>query len=227
MPVYHYQGLNSSGQEVSGTVEADTERKARQTVSEARGVMVVHIREIAPDHPDAQDLAPDNSAAGKPNSTDGDNTDWRAIFQFAVRQRRFRHNLITGMGLIPALGIFLWLLYFGDGPVSWVYAFAILGIAILFYELLRPCPWPDCPACGVDFSELGSYCPECGGPLAGDSRPRQAFCSHCDRLISIVAKTPSHKLHRQGALGMKSGEYRLFVIPIHYCTHCRAKLGDG
>lgn len=145
---------------------------------------------------------------------------WRHTFQTQARRTRKRHEIVGCLGLVVVFGLFSSLLLLSDPDrVPWYWAFFAGGAGIVLMVWLRPAPWPKCPACSGTFRRLGTYCPHCGSEFPDGSTPKRADCSACGRRMTIVSKAPQYQQERH-----TSADYRFRLVPIHYCTHCRARL---
>jgi len=161
-----------------------------------------------------------NSASPSSDATGGnthDSHDWSETFRPLARITRNR----SGVGcfrLLALFGVFGGLFIILDD--QWYWAFVVLFGGGFLVQLLRPPPWPDCPACGRGFTRLGPYCPNCGGKFDVEATAKQAFCSECPLRMSIglLSKAPV----RNALFRVKD---RSELVPISYCTHCRARLG--
>jgi hypothetical protein len=147
--------------------------------------------------------------------------DWSKTFQAQARRTRRLYESVGCFGVVAIFVVFITLLLssHGDGlPWYWAFVAGAAGVALLVW--FRPAPWPDCPACGRSFRRLGPHCPHCGGRLPADATPTRADCPGCGYHMTIVGKAPCHN---QKNLQSSSNRYRL--VPVRYCTHCRARLG--
>jgi hypothetical protein len=148
--------------------------------------------------------------------------DWSETFPAQARRTRKRHEAVGCLGIVAVFGVFIVLLFWshGDG-LPWYWAFVAGGVGIGLLVWLRPAPWPDCPACGGSFRRLGPHCPHCGDRLPADATPRRADCPGCGSQMVISDKAPRYKQQYQGSSG-----FRYQLVPVRYCTHCRAQLGS-
>jgi hypothetical protein len=147
--------------------------------------------------------------------------DWREAFQSQARRARKLHESVACLGLVLVLGLFASVLFLSHpNRYPWYWAFVAAGIGVLILVWLRPAPWPRCPACSGTFRRLGAFCPHCGVPLPADATPKRAACPACGYCMCIVAKAPCYreKYHM-------SSDYKFRLVPVRYCTHCRARLG--
>lgn len=147
--------------------------------------------------------------------------DWQEAFQAQARRTRKRHAAFGCFGILAVFTIFVSLLFLSHParfPWYWAFVAGAAGTALLVW--LRPAPRPNCPACSGSFRRLGAYCPHCGERLSTDATPTRADCAGCGYRMSIVSKAPQFKQKYH-----ISSDYKFRLVPIHYCTHCRAPLG--
>ncbi len=162
-----------------------------------------------------------NSASPSSDATGGnthDSHDWSETFRPHARITHNRNGLVGCFGTLAVFGVGIGLLFILDD--QWYWAFVVMLGGTFLVQLLRPPPWPDCPACGRGFTRLGPYCPNCGGKFDVEATAKQAFCSECPLRMNIglLSKAPV-----RNALFRRRGQSEL--VPISYCTHCRARLG--
>lgn len=137
-------------------------------------------------------------------------------FQAQAKRCQKRHQSVGCFGLAAVMAVFLTVLF----TCPWYWAFLALGAGVFVLDRLRPGPWPNCPACAASFRSLGSYCPNCGDDLPPEATSRKASCGACGYDMFISSKAPMYK-QRYG----RSSDYRLKLVPVRYCTHCRVRLG--
>lgn len=146
--------------------------------------------------------------------------DWREAFQLQAQKTLKLHNSVGCLGNVILFGVFISLLFLSNGDRFATYwAFVAAGVGTFLVLWLCPAPWPKCPACSDTFRTLGAFCPHCGVQLPDDATPKRATCTACGYRMSIstVSKAPCHTQKHHD---------RFTFVPIHYCTHCRAHLGD-
>jgi len=145
--------------------------------------------------------------------------DWREAFQLQAQQTRKLHGSVGCLGPVIVFGVFVSVLFLSIGDrFPWYWAFVAGGVATFLLVWLSPPPWPKCPACSDTFRTLGAFCPHCGVQLPDDATPKRATCTACGYRMSIIFKAPHYEYHSADSW------YRL--VPVCYCTHCRARLGD-
>ena len=149
--------------------------------------------------------------------------DWQEVFQAKAQRTRKRHESAGCFGVfLIGLTFVTLLLLSGEETFAWYWAFIGLAAGVAALVWLRPAPWPKCPACSRSFSRLGGYCPSCGKELGGEASAKRAKCAGCEYEMSIVSKAPSYKYGSQ-----RSSGYKFKLVPVNYCTFCKARLGDG
>lgn len=122
----------------------------------------------------------------------------------------------------------VWLgLSYSDRIVWYLWPVIGFGLFAIVRQLL-PRPWPDCPACGRGFNSLGHYCPNCGGELDRDTRGSRASCLNCEKEMRVTywSKAPVRQYYASTEDVGGPAQLTYEFVPIRYCMHCRARLGD-
>lgn len=247
MRKYRYWGMSGTGREVEGTIEAGSQQQAASQLRE-EGIFVTRIEEIPCETAESQASpagAENTQRASLPEDVLERLPDYRNEFQPKLEHTTKRRQKIGCLGFLVVFVTVVLLALLWPDHLAWYWALPVLVLEVLVFWWLAPA-WPNCPACGRGFARLGFYCSDCGNELPNDATPKQAYCPHCRYVVEIVSKRPKAKRYRglpsvgsmtplrdgisrsphpkEGPLVLS--EYRYVPVPLRYCPHCRARLGD-